>query len=159
MPERPTNDRITRAARPPRSVAVFNPILKFLLAAGVPLGPNGLLTIRGRNSGLPRTTPVAIIEASGRRWVWAPWGEVNWVRNLRAAGRATITVRRGSEQVSATELDETQRVGFFRDVLGPLAGRTPFGVQFIRIADGVDLNYPVEVARDRRVFELHNSDT
>jgi deazaflavin-dependent oxidoreductase (nitroreductase family) len=129
--------------------------LKFLLAAGVPLGHNGLITIRGRNSGLPRTTPVAIIEVSGRRWVWAPWGEVNWVRNLRAAGRATISVRRQSEEIRATELDESQRVVFFRDVLGPLARRTPFGVQFIRIADGVDLNHPVEVAEGRRVFELH----
>ncbi|HEY1291461.1 MAG TPA: nitroreductase family deazaflavin-dependent oxidoreductase [Chloroflexota bacterium] len=155
MRDLPTTDRPGGATHAPKSVSIFNPILKFLLAAGVPLGPNGLLTIRGRKSGLPRTTPVAIIEASGRRWVWAPWGEVNWVRNLRAAGRATITVRRRREEISATELDETQRVGFFRDVLGPLARRTPFGVHFIRLADGVDLKYPVEVARDRRVFEIH----
>src|ERR1043165_1903004 len=106
---------IRGTARVPASVSIFNPVLKFLLAAGVPLGPNGLITIRGRKSGLPRTTPVAIIESLGRRWVWAPWGEVNWVRNLRAAGRATISIRRRSEAVSATELDETQRVAFFRD--------------------------------------------
>ncbi len=49
-----------------------------------------------------------------------------------------------------------QRVVFFRDVLGRLARSTPFGLQFIRIADGVDLNQPVEVARDRRVFELQD---
>jgi deazaflavin-dependent oxidoreductase (nitroreductase family) len=158
----PTSDQLGRwrdpvgsAARIPTSVSLFNPIFKFLLAAGVPLGPNGLITVRGRKSGLPRSTPVAIIEVAGRRWVWAPWGEVNWVRNLRAAGGATITLRRRSEEVRATELDETQRVGFFRDVLGPLARRTPFGVQFIRIADGVDLNDPVEVAKGRRVFEIH----
>ncbi len=110
---------------PPRWVfSLFNPIVKFLLAAGVPLGPNGLVTIRGRKSGLPRTTPVAIIEVSGRRWVWAPWGDVQWVRNLRASGRATITARRREEEVRATELDPTQRVEFFRDVLGPRARRT-----------------------------------
>ena len=108
MPVIPTSERLSGAARAPRSVSLFNPILKFLLAAGVPLGPNGLITIRGRKSGMPRTTPVAIIQLSGRRWVWAPWGEVNWVRNLRAAGRATITLRRRSEEVRATELDETQ---------------------------------------------------
>ena len=72
----------------------FNPIVRFLLVRGVPLGFNGLITIRGRKSGLPRTTPVAIIEVSGRRWVWCPWGDVQWVRNLGAAGQATITVRR-----------------------------------------------------------------
>jgi deazaflavin-dependent oxidoreductase (nitroreductase family) len=161
-PEMPMSDQFDRssgpassAARAPRSVSLFNPILKFLLAAGVPLGPNALITIRGRRSGLPRTTPVAIIEVAGRRWVWAPWGEVNWVRNLRAAGHATITVRRRAAEIRATELDEAERVAFFRDVLGPLARRTPFGVQFIRIADGVDLKDPVEVARARRVFELH----
>jgi deazaflavin-dependent oxidoreductase (nitroreductase family) len=126
------SDGTGSAARVPRRVSLFSPILKFLLAAGVPMGFNGLVTIRGRKSGLPRTTPVAIIAVSGRRYVWAPWGEVHWVRNLRAAGRATITVRRRKEEVSATELDPTQRVGFFRDVLGPLARGIPFGVSYRR---------------------------
>jgi deazaflavin-dependent oxidoreductase (nitroreductase family) len=86
----------------PRWVTIFTPIAKRLLAAGAPLGFNGLITIRGRKSGLPRTTPVAIVDVSGRRWVWSPWGDVHWVRNLRAAGRATITVRRREEEVTAT---------------------------------------------------------
>src|SRR5215813_4459662 len=107
--------------RVPRWVPFFNPVAKFLLAAGVPLGFNGLVTIRGRKSGLPRTTPVAIIKVSGRRWVWAPWGEVQWVRNLRVAGCATVTVRRRKEEVSATELVPTLRVGFFRDFIVSLA--------------------------------------
>jgi deazaflavin-dependent oxidoreductase (nitroreductase family) len=143
-------------ARVPRQVSLFSPTLKVLLTAGVPLGFNGLITILGRKSGLPRTTPVAIIEVSGRRWVWAPWGEVHWVRNLRAAGHATITVRRREEGVRATELHPTQRVGFFRDVLGPLARSIPFGRWFIRIVDGVDLDRPAEAAEGRHVFELHS---
>jgi deazaflavin-dependent oxidoreductase (nitroreductase family) len=143
------------AARVPRQVRLFSPILKALLVAGVPLGYNRLITIRGRKSGLPRTTPLAVISIEGRRWVWAPWGDVNWVRNLRAAGRATITVRRRKEEVSATELDPAQRVEFFRNVLGPLARSFPGGVWFIRIVDGVNLNHPVEAAEGRRVFELH----
>jgi deazaflavin-dependent oxidoreductase (nitroreductase family) len=140
---------------PPRWVfSCFNPVARFLLAAGVPLGLNGLITVRGRRSGQPRTTPVAIIEVSGRRWVWCPWGDVQWVRNLRAARRATITARRREEEVAATELDPTQRVGFFRDVLGPLARGMPFGLWFFRIVDGVDLSDPVAAAEGRRVFEL-----
>jgi hypothetical protein len=55
-----------------RRLPFFNAIAKSLLAAGVPMGFKGLITVRGRKSGLPRTTPVAIIEVSGRRWVWAP---------------------------------------------------------------------------------------
>jgi deazaflavin-dependent oxidoreductase (nitroreductase family) len=148
-------DQKGSAARVPAHVAYFSPILKFLVSAGVPLGPNGLITIRGRKTSLPRTTALAIITVSGRRWVWAPWGEVNWVRNLRAAGRATITVRRQKEEVTATELDPTERVAFFRDILGPAARRIPFGAWFIRVLDGVDLDRPVEASEGRRVFELH----
>ena len=149
------NERTGGIAPVPMQVRLFSPILKALLVAGVPLGYNGLITIRGRKSGLPRTAAVAIIPVSGRRYVWAPWGDVHWVRNLRAAGHATITVRGRKEEVSATELDPTQRVEFFRDVLGPLARGIPFGVQFVRIVDGVDVRRPREAAEGRRVFELH----
>lgn len=143
------------ASRAPRRVRFFGAILQLLMAAGFPLGPNRLVTIRGRKSGLPRTTAIAVIEISGRRWVWAPWGEVNWVRNLRAAGAATITMRGEKEDVIATELDLSQRVAYFRDVYGPFARGIPLGVGLVRIFDGVDLNHPYEVAEDRRVFELH----
>ena len=160
MSDRLVSDRIGSVALAPRAhvpwrVRFFSRILKFLLVAGIPLGFNRLVTIRGRKSGLPRTTPLAIIEVGGRRWVWAPWGEVQWVRNLRAAGRATIAVRGRTEEVNATELDPTERVGYFRDVLGPLARSIPFGVHFSRIVDGVDLDDPVEAAEGRCVFELH----
>jgi deazaflavin-dependent oxidoreductase (nitroreductase family) len=146
-----------RPSRAPWYVSLFNPVTRFVLRAGVPLGFNGLLTIRGRKTGLLRTTPIAIIEVDGRRWVWSPWGEVNWVRNLRAAGRATITKRGQELDVTATELDADERVGFFRDIAGPAARQIPFGYWFIRIVDGTDLNHPAEAARGRAVFELHAS--
>jgi deazaflavin-dependent oxidoreductase (nitroreductase family) len=149
------SSQIGSAARAPRRVTIFTPIAKVLLAARVPMGFNGLITIRGRKSGLAHTTPVAIIAVSGWRWVWAPWGDVHWVRNLRAAGRAIITMRGRKEDVRATELDPTERVAFFRDTLGPLARSIPFGVWFIRIADGVDVSRPLEAAEGRCVFELH----
>lgn len=143
------------AARVPRHVSLFSPLLQGLLKAGLPVGPNALITIRGRKSGQPRTAGVAIIEADGRRWIWAPWGDVNWVRNLRAAGRATLTRRGRTEEVSATELGPDERVAFFRDVLGPFARSIPGGMTFVRLLDQTDLNNPEGVARDRRVFELH----
>ena len=146
---------VARAAKAPRWVTFFGPVARFLLAAGVPMGFNGLITIRGRTTGQARTTPIAIIDVSGRRWVWSPWGEVNWVRNLRAAGRATITVRGRREEVRAAELDASERVAFFRDVLDPVARDIPFGIAFIRIVDGTDLADPRKAAEGRCVFELH----
>jgi deazaflavin-dependent oxidoreductase (nitroreductase family) len=141
--------------RVPWRVRFFGSILKALMLAGIPLGPNRLVVIRGRKSGQPHSVPIAVIDLGGRRWVWAPWGEVNWVRNLRAAGRATIVKSGRKEDVTASELDKPQRVEFFRDILGAKARSIPLGYWFVRIIDGVDLNHPVKVAEGRRVFELY----
>ena len=142
----------------PWHVRLFGRILKPLIAAGIPLGFNRLVTIRGRKSGLPRTAALAVLRIDGDRWVWAPWGEVQWVRNLRAAGRATIADRHRTVDVRAIELDPAERVGFFRDVIGPFARSIPFGYWFIRLVDGVDLNDPEAAARRCPVFELHAVD-
>ena len=156
MSEHVSNATGLNRGRAPRWVTMFGGVAKRLLAAGAPLGFNGLITIPGRTTRTPRTTPVAIIDVSGRRWVWAPWGDVNWVCNLRAAGGATITVRRRTEEVTATELDRAQRIVFFRDVLGPVARDMTFGRSFIRIVDGTDLDDPIGAAEGRPVFELHS---
>jgi deazaflavin-dependent oxidoreductase (nitroreductase family) len=133
---------------------MLNRVAKPLLSAGVPMGYNGLLTVRGRKTGQPRTTPLAIIEVDDRRWVWSPWGEVHWVHNLRAAGRATIEVRRQEQEVQAVELDPAERARFFRETLAPLARSMRGGVTFIRLLDGVDLDDPNEIGEGRPVFEL-----
>jgi deazaflavin-dependent oxidoreductase (nitroreductase family) len=146
-------------AAAPRWVAMFNPLARLMLRAGIPLGPNGILTVPGRKSGVPRSNPVAIIEIDGRRWIWAPWGEVHWVRNLRAAGRATVTKHGRSADVRAIELERAERVRFFRDELGRLARSIPGGVWFIRTVDGVDLNAPEAAAVGRPVFELVAADS
>ena len=145
---------MTTTLRPLRGISVINAIAKPLLAAGVPLGANGLLTVTGRTSGIPRTTPLAVIEHGGRRWIWSPWGDVHWVRNLRAAGQATITVRKHEERVRAVELDREQRIAFFRDTLEPVARGMRGGVTFLRVVDGVDVTDHVAAAQGRAVFEL-----
>ena len=150
--------RPASAPTTPWFVPVLNAPATVMLKLGVPMGFNGLITIRGRTSGLPRTTPVAIIEIDGRRWIWCPWGEAHWVRNLRAAGEATITVRKREEAVQATELDQADAVAFFRDVMGPLARRIPFGTTFLRLVDGIDVNDPVSAATGHPVFALHGTD-
>ena len=147
-----------RSFRIPSWVPYFNWISKPLLRAGVPMGPDVLITIRGRKSGLPRTTPVSICESSGRRGLISPFGEVNWVRNLRAARRATITSGRSSEEVTAVELSPVEAAGFIRDVLAPVARRSRFGDWFVRHIDKIDYDHPEEAARGRPVFELYPAD-
>lgn len=90
--------------RPPLFLRVGNTIMTFLLRSGVRVNTTTLLTVRGRKSGQPRTTPVTLIKYDGQRWLVAPFGAVDWVRNLRAAGEATLTRGRRSERVSAVEV-------------------------------------------------------
>ena len=65
------SETVTRG-RIPRWVPFFNSIARPLLALGVPMGPDILITVRGRKTGLPRTTPVTICENAGRRGVISP---------------------------------------------------------------------------------------
>jgi deazaflavin-dependent oxidoreductase (nitroreductase family) len=75
-----------------------------MIQVGIPLGPNVVLTVRGRSSGLPRSFPVAIMDVDARHYVQSPYGEVNWVRNLRANPEAILTRGSRQERVEAVEL-------------------------------------------------------
>jgi deazaflavin-dependent oxidoreductase (nitroreductase family) len=143
-----------RSSTVPRWVPYFNPVARLFLAAGVPMGPEVLLTVRGRKSGLPRSTPVTICQNAGRRGLISPFGETDWVRNLRAAGRATLTVGRRQEEVSAVELGSVEAAEFIRDVLAPHARRTRIGSWIVRHLDKIDVDHPVAAAAGRPVFEL-----
>ena len=141
--------------RVPSFVGLFNPLTKRLLRTGVPLGPNALLTVTGRKSGVPRTTPVALVEVGGKRWIIGTFGEVNWVRNLRVAGEATIQVGKKSERINAVELTTTQASGFFADILSPYVRSLRVGSLLLSaLGAGEILEDPDGAARRRPVFEL-----
>jgi deazaflavin-dependent oxidoreductase (nitroreductase family) len=143
------------ASKAPSYVSKLNPLVQRMLGIGVPMGPNGLITIRGRNSGEPRTTPVAFVDIDGRRWVQSPFGDVNWVRNLRAAGEATITIGKEQQEVRAVELSGDEKISFFRDVLAPYIRRLRGG-RFIAGMLGLSevLSDPIAAANRLPVFEL-----
>jgi deazaflavin-dependent oxidoreductase (nitroreductase family) len=143
------------ATNVPGYVGLFNPIARRVLRTGPLLGPNALITVRGRKSGQPRTTPVALVEIDGRRWVIGTFGETNWVRNLRAAGEATLSVGRRSEDVKANELAEDERIRFFRDVVTPYVKRLRIGTILLAVLGARDIvDDPAAAAAKRPVFEL-----
>jgi deazaflavin-dependent oxidoreductase (nitroreductase family) len=140
--------------------------VRFLLRRGLG-GPNVLLTVRGRRSGQPRTTPVAMLEHDGRRFVEAAFGEVDWVRNLRASGQAVLRGGRWSQAVRAVELPpeaggrlvhdllaDFPRRRRLRSVLGPTV-RPPAAMLFryrFRVDDRLE-DY-ISHARRCPVFEM-----
>jgi len=86
-------------------MSVGTATIKTFLRLGIPMGSLALLSVRGRKSGKVYTTPVALVERGQERWLVAAFGEVNWVRNLRAAGQARLRRGRRSEAIGAVELD------------------------------------------------------
>ncbi len=85
-----------------------NGVVRGLLRVG--LGPRHtyLLGVRGRRTGRFHATPVTLVEEKGKRWLVAPYGEVAWVRNARAAGQVTPSRRGQSEQVAIFEVEPAE---------------------------------------------------
>jgi len=154
-----TANRTPTPDRAPAFVRAPNGLMRWLLRHGAPMGPNGLLTIRGRTTGEPRTAPIAITEIDGRRYVIGAYGDVNWTRNLRAAGEADIRLRGTSQHVRASELDRAAAEEFFGVTLRTYIARFPWlGRAFARLLFGFVgpevLDDPVKAAATRPVFEL-----
>lgn len=97
-------------------------LITALLRAGVKMGTTSLLTVRGRKSGQPHTVPVVLVEQDGQRWLVAPYGVVQWVRNIRAAGTATLTRGRQSETISVTELPAQEAAPVLKQYLSHVTG-------------------------------------
>jgi deazaflavin-dependent oxidoreductase (nitroreductase family) len=136
----------------PRFIRVIDPLARRLLKLGVPLGPNALLTVRGRRSGQPRTAGVAVVEIDERRWVIGSYGNVNWVRNLRAAREATIHKGRRAQHVTARELSTDEAEAFFRDILTPYVDELPW-IGRVWVDEEITSD-PDVAALSRPVFEL-----
>ena len=113
---------MARTSPVPRFVLWANALTSTLLRAGVPLvgpgkAPMYLITVPGRKSGQPRTTPIAILNDDGKRYVFTPYGVVDWVRNLRVAGEASLTRARRTEMVRATELPPVESSIMLKKIL------------------------------------------
>ena len=77
-----------RYVRPGRATALFNGVIAGLTRAGVSVWGSRVLAVRGRTSGEMRTTPVNLLTVDGERYLVAPRGVTQWVRNIRVAGEA-----------------------------------------------------------------------
>ncbi len=112
---------------------VFNPLIEGLTRLGLSFAGSRILEVRGRKSGEPRRNPVNPLTIDGRRYLVAPRGHTQWVRNLRAAGEGYLMLGRRREHFSASEVDDATKgeilraylrrwkweVGQFFDGVGP----------------------------------------
>lgn len=96
---------------------VFNQIVAGLTGVGVSVLGSRTLAVRGRKSGEWRTTPVNLLTFEGRRYLVAPRGETQWVRNLRVAGEGELRLGRSAEPFAAIEVADDDKPAILRAYL------------------------------------------
>jgi len=126
---------------------VFNATVAGLTRLGVSVWGSRVLRVRGRQSGLWRSNPVNVLTVDDERYLVAPRGETEWVRNFRAARQGELVVGRHVEQFRAEELGDDDKV----DVLRAYLRRWKFEVG--RFFDGVSADSPD--AELRRIAPEH----
>jgi deazaflavin-dependent oxidoreductase (nitroreductase family) len=144
---------VTRYVKPRKSTNVFNETVAWLTRHGVSILGSRVLTVRGRTSGEPRSNPVNLLPLDGERYLVAPRGETQWVRNLRAADyTGQLRVGHRVEQFRAVELTDKEKPQVLRAYLR--RWRVEVGVFF----EGVNAKAPEEellrIAPGYPVFRL-----
>ena len=96
---------------------VFNRGVAALTRLGISVWGSRVLEVRGRKTGEPRRTPVNLLTLDETRYLVAPRGHTQWVRNLRAAGEGALLVGRRRERFVGTELADAEKEPILRAYL------------------------------------------
>lgn len=132
--------------RPPRWLKPANKVFMALLRIGVPISRHEapvVLTVPGRKTGKPRSTPITPMLVDGKRYVVGSYPGGDWVNNVRAADDATLTGGRRSEQVRMVELPPDEA----RPVLRAYPALVPTGLELMKRAGVLTDGTPDELER------------
>ena len=127
-----------------------NVLIGTMLRVGVGPASSYLLTTTGRKTGQARTTPVILVEAAGQRWLVSPYGEVGWVRNVRAKPQVSIRRGRSTRALLAQEVSAETAGPVLKRYVRQVKVTAPF---FDANVDDPAPNFVAEAHR-HPVFEL-----
>ena len=131
---------------------VFNPAVAGLTRAGISFWGSRVLRVRGRTSGEWRSAPVNLLTYEGRKYLVAPRGLTQWVRNLRVAGGGELLLGSKTESFKAVEIPDAEKVPILRAYLK--RWKAEVGVFF----SGVSADSPEEslrrIAPEHPVFRI-----
>ena len=134
---------------------VSNRIVAGLTRLGLSVLGSRVLEVRGRSSGQWRRTPVNLLVLDGERYLVAPRGHTQWVRNLRVSGEGRLVLGRRREAFTATEVGDDAKPPLLRAYLK--RWKAEVGVFF----DGVSADSPeadvVRIAPDHPVFRIETT--
>lgn len=134
---------------------VFNRVVAAMTRLGISVWGSRVLRVRGRTSGEWRTTPVNLLTVDGQRYLVAPRGETQWVKNIRKAGGGELQLGRKTEPIQVVELPDEEKPALLRAYLK--RWKAEVGVFF----DGVSATSPDEdvrrIAPDHPVFRIQTA--
>jgi deazaflavin-dependent oxidoreductase (nitroreductase family) len=110
-------DAKPRYLTPKRADELFGTVVARLTRMGLTVAGSRVLTVRGRTSGEWRTVPVNPMTVDGERYLVAPRGHTQWVRNMRAAGGGELRRGRRAEAFTAVELPDADKPPVLREYL------------------------------------------
>jgi deazaflavin-dependent oxidoreductase (nitroreductase family) len=114
--------------QPPRYLKPMNKVMMAVQKLGLPTGPAIVLTVPGRKSGQPRSTPMTPFEFQGGLYVVAGYPGADWAANARAAGIGTLARGRRRRQIKIVELTADEA----RPILRAFPKEVPVGVSFAK---------------------------
>ena len=133
--------------RPPRYLKSMNKVMMAVQKLGIPTGPAMVLTVPGRKSGKPRSTPMTPFEFDGGLYVVAGYPGADWAANARAAGTGTISRGRRARRVRIVELTAQQA----RPILRAFPVEVPVGKAFAKssglVRDGTSAEFEALAGR------------
>jgi deazaflavin-dependent oxidoreductase (nitroreductase family) len=131
---------------------VFNRVVAGLTRLGISVWGSRELRVRGRTSGEWRTTPVNLLTYEDTRYLVAPRGQTQWVKNLRVAGEGELRVGRKTETFHATELPDDEKVAVLRAYLK--RWKAEVGVFFEGVSAKATDDELLRIAPNHPVFRL-----
>ena len=151
---------VSKLPKLPFYVPLFNHAVRSFLRVGIPMGYVGLLTVKGRNTGKTRRNPVGLFEHDGHRYLFSTFGDVNWVRNIRASRTAKVKKGLKTKTMVPVELSLNDAAVVLKETIAPaflgLGGKV-FGSHFpLKPEDPMEKF--VEEAKRHPVFELHEAE-
>jgi deazaflavin-dependent oxidoreductase (nitroreductase family) len=131
-------------------VRLANSVARLAMNLGIAPKDQYILGVRGRKSGRLYSTPVYVMEDQSQRWLVAPYGEVAWVRNARAAGQVTLTQGPATEVVGLVELGATESAPILKKYLA----RAPITQPYFDVRPDAPLEAFIVEAPRHPVFRL-----
>jgi deazaflavin-dependent oxidoreductase (nitroreductase family) len=107
----------TRYVRPGRATRIFNKVVAVCTRMGITIWGSRQLYVRGRASGELRQTPVNVLTLGSERYLVAPRGVTQWVRNIRVAGEGELRLGRRIEKFVPVELKNEDKPAILRAYL------------------------------------------